>query len=347
MLVTADSIYSANFFLLPNGSSLLLEGIELNGLIPDTTEFNAANHFIVLEAAASITYVKIVDCHLHSSEGRVLDDNDGASVDTVIIDNCLVHDCDGGPYFKDADLNGLIKVTNSTIANLTDRFIRAQSGDAAGYIDHCTVYNLSGKRIIMAKGNSKQWIVTNSIFSTFTGSSADDCIRPGDNAADSLAFCILHSDVGLHKDWEVVADTSTADPLFTDPENGDLTLQLGSPALTMAADGGAIGDPRWVSGTTGIKKNVTVAPVDFKLSQNYPNPFNPTTRISFTLTTADYTTLTVHNMLGQVIATLVDKNTQSGNHELTFNAAGLPSGVYFYQIKSGQHTSVRKMILMQ
>ena len=344
------SLERTDFFLLGNGASLSLQGIEFDGLEPDTTVYRAANDLIALEEDASIGNIEIDDCVYHRAFGNVVDGStSGASVENVIITNCLVGNVNGGPEFKETALTGLVKIENSTFWNLSNRFLRAQpgDGDAEGIINHVTVYGVAGKRVIMAKGNDKKWMITNSIFSTFTGSSPDDCIRPGNNAADTLNYCILHSDVGLHGDWDVVENNSEDDPMFTDPENGDFTLQLGSPALTMASDGGAIGDPRWVSGGTGINDSQTSSPVDFKLSQNYPNPFNPTTHIAYTLAEKNHTTLTVHNTLGQIVATLVDQQMESGSHEVTFNAAGLPSGVYFYQIKSGLHTSVRKMILMQ
>ena len=83
------------------------------------------------------------------------------------------------------------------------------------------------------------------------------------------------------------------------------------------------------------------------LSQNYPNPFNPTTKIKFSINDRAYTNLTVYNSLGQRIVTLVDKELNSGKYEVTFNATNLPSGIYFYQIHSGNFDEVRKMILMK
>ncbi len=347
----ADStlIAGVNFFLLKEGASLTLDGLEFYGMSDVENEFRTAGDLMVIEDNAVTISATILNCYFHHANGRTIDAGSGGSMETVTIDNSGVTECDGGPYFKDGDLTGSIKVTNSTFMNITDRFIRAQpgGGDAEGYVDHCTVYNASGKRIIMAKGNTKKWVVTNSIFSTFTGSNADDCIRPGDNEADSLAFSILHSDVGLHKDWEIVSDTSSADPMFTDAENGDLTLLAGSPALSMGSDGGAIGDPRWVDPSTSIRSDAGEAPVHFGLAQNYPNPFNPTTQITFTLAKADYTTLTVHNILGQVIATLVNKQMTSGSHEVSFDAADISSGIYFYVLRSGSYMMQRKMVLIK
>jgi hypothetical protein len=83
------------------------------------------------------------------------------------------------------------------------------------------------------------------------------------------------------------------------------------------------------------------------LSQNYPNPFNPTTKIKFSINERAYTNLTVYNSLGQRIVTLVDKELNSGRYDVTFNATNLPSGIYLYQIHSGNFSEVRKMILIK
>lgn len=85
----------------------------------------------------------------------------------------------------------------------------------------------------------------------------------------------------------------------------------------------------------------------FRLSQNYPNPFNPTTNIEFSLEKAGHTTIQIYNALGQLVETLIDKNMQSGVHNVTFNAENLESGVYFYKIISGEFTDVKKMIFMK
>lgn len=80
-------------------------------------------------------------------------------------------------------------------------------------------------------------------------------------------------------------------------------------------------------------------------AKNYPNPFNPTTTISFTLKESSYVKLTVYDRLGREVKTLIDENKNAGTHTTEFNASGLPSGIYFYRIKTDSKTEVRKMIL--
>ncbi len=98
---------------------------------------------------------------------------------------------------------------------------------------------------------------------------------------------------------------------------------------------------------TAVSETQIAAPVEFYLRQNFPNPFNPSTVISFQLSVNSRVTLKVFDVNGREVARLVDGNLKAGNHALTFNASDLPSGVYFYKLMSGQHTQVRKAILLR
>jgi hypothetical protein len=86
---------------------------------------------------------------------------------------------------------------------------------------------------------------------------------------------------------------------------------------------------------------------DFKLRQNFPNPFNPVTKISYTIPVASEVRLSVSNMLGQEVKVVVDSRRNAGTYEVSFSAADLPSGVYFYTLRAGQYTDTKKMILVK
>jgi len=86
---------------------------------------------------------------------------------------------------------------------------------------------------------------------------------------------------------------------------------------------------------------------DYKLNQNYPNPFNPSTVISYQLPEDNNVTLKVFNLLGAEVATLVSGKQTSGVHKITFNAANLASGIYFYKLQAGNYTSVKKLMLLK
>lgn len=86
----------------------------------------------------------------------------------------------------------------------------------------------------------------------------------------------------------------------------------------------------------------------FSLEQNYPNPFNPSTNISFSLPNAANVNLTVYNLLGQKVATLINGKTMtSGSHSVSFNASSLSSGVYLYRLEAGSFVSNKRMTLIK
>ncbi|MCK5738322.1 T9SS type A sorting domain-containing protein, partial [bacterium] len=86
-------------------------------------------------------------------------------------------------------------------------------------------------------------------------------------------------------------------------------------------------------------------PLAFELKSNYPNPFNPATKLVFTLPKAAHVSLQVFDALGREIATLVDEIQAAGTHEITFDAANLPSGVYLASFRSGDTHHIQKMLL--
>jgi subtilisin-like proprotein convertase family protein len=101
-------------------------------------------------------------------------------------------------------------------------------------------------------------------------------------------------------------------------------------------------------GTVNATPNFNTATVtDYALHQNYPNPFNPTTNISFDLVDAGFVKLSVYNMLGQQVATVVNGNFSAGRHVVTFDATGLSSGLYLYKIEANGFTAQKKLLLMK
>jgi hypothetical protein len=113
-----------------------------------------------------------------------------------------------------------------------------------------------------------------------------------------------------------------------------------------------------LDGTSQYSKIIKISlkdifPSEFKLSQNYPNPFNPQTEISYSIAEAGYVELIVFDPLGQEVEKLVQEYQNEGNYKVTFNTAAftrsvssrINSGVYFYQLKSGNFVDVKKMII--
>ncbi len=88
-------------------------------------------------------------------------------------------------------------------------------------------------------------------------------------------------------------------------------------------------------------------PQQFNLAQNYPNPFNPTTVIAYTLPEASTVDLTVFNLLGQKVVTLVNGFKPAGTYQVDFDAKGLPSGIYFYRLVTKNNVATKKMMLLK
>ncbi len=104
---------------------------------------------------------------------------------------------------------------------------------------------------------------------------------------------------------------------------------------------------RSVQSTTSVHIADDRLPHHFSLRQNYPNPFNPTTVISYELPVSSRVTLKIFNVLGQKVATLVNGEMKAGSHQAQWDARGLASGVYLYQLRSGNFLETRKLILLR
>jgi hypothetical protein len=121
------------------------------------------------------------------------------------------------------------------------------------------------------------------------------------------------------------------------------------------------GDNGWVDNLRGARidgvthgtvtstdaKTIVYQPSDFSLHQNYPNPFNSSTIISYSLSVAAPVTLTVHNVLGQKLQTLVSGVQGAGNHQVRFQPEGSPSGVFFLTLRTPNGCMTIRMLLMR
>jgi hypothetical protein len=150
---------------------------------------------------------------------------------------------------------------------------------------------------------------------------------------------------------------------------GPLQMVPGDTQVVVIAEiaGGTIDDIDYLSAIDTVKKysviaqdfydtqfplpvsvnDETVLPQTFELDQNYPNPFNPSTIINFSLPSSGYATLKIYNALGEEVAVLLDEKLTTGTYQVDWNAGGLSSGVYFYQLKTEGYVETKKMILMK
>ena len=99
--------------------------------------------------------------------------------------------------------------------------------------------------------------------------------------------------------------------------------------------------------TTSIEPHTPVTPSTFALGQNYPNPFNPTTTIEFQISTTDHVQLTVYDVLGRLVKTLINEHMGEGTHVVLADMHDLTSGVFYYRLISGGSARSKKMILLK
>ena len=125
---------------------------------------------------------------------------------------------------------------------------------------------------------------------------------------------------------------------------GDTTLYLGVAHPSVAAGQGVF---EFSYSPVGISDPIPVLPQKFRLEQNYPNPFNPETNIRFDVAAGSYVELAVYNSAGELVKRLVSGFYQPGSHSVKMDGNGLSSGVYFYTIKAGSFTDVKKMVLLK
>ena len=98
---------------------------------------------------------------------------------------------------------------------------------------------------------------------------------------------------------------------------------------------------------TGIGSNDNPIPQNFTLEQNYPNPFNPSTTLSQRGDEGGFVTLKIYDSLGKEVQTLVNRQQSPGSYKVKFDASGLPSGIYFYTLKTNGYSLTKKMILLK
>ena len=156
---------------------------------------------------------------------------------------------------------------------------------------------------------------------------------------------------------DIRADRNGIDPIATGPETFglsdneyDLSYSNTHAAYSYSTGSYPVGDLNWfpeVIVSVEDRGNKSLAPTEFSLGQNYPNPFNPATSIQFVIPESGVVTLSVHNLIGEKVAELINEELPSGSYEYNFDASSLSSGIYFYSIKTNTFSQTKKMLLLK
>ena len=163
--------------------------------------------------------------------------------------------------------------------------------------------------------------------------------------------------VQMLDDQNEIVDSLTyddADPWPLQPDGTGPTLSLINPAFDNSlpeswepsiVNFGTPGNPNDQPLSVYGRRNVM--PKEFELYSNYPNPFNPTTTITWQSPVRSWQSLKVYDVLGNEVATLLNEEKAAGTYKINFNAVGLASGIYFYQLKAGNFIDTKKFVLLK
>ncbi len=200
----------------------------------------------------------------------------------------------------------------------------------------------------------------------------DDIFYPDYTDPNSGALNIYYTDI--QGGWAGAGEENrNAEPLFVDAEDGDFHLVENSPGIGWGTESILVSGKTYTCPVSDYYGNIRPYPIDagvdmgaieseyltdirnkvipfpatFALKQNYPNPFNPITNIEYRISKSEHVELSIYNLLGQKMATLVNKNQPSGSYQIQWDAAHFSSGVYYYKIKAGAFLQVKKMILIK
>lgn len=164
---------------------------------------------------------------------------------------------------------------------------------------------------------------------------------------------LFTGDIYLPQSNSLCIDAGNPDPVYNDPEDPDNPgFALYPSQGTTRNDMGAYGGPMRALlpfSITSVEETGTIVPDYYKLFQNYPNPFNPETTIKFSIPEKGLVSLKVYNLLGKLVAVVIDDEKERGTYLVNFNSDryNLSSGVYFYRLEADKYSTVRKLILLK
>ena len=179
-------------------------------------------------------------------------------------------------------------------------------------------------------------------------------IQGGLSGTGNIASDPLFSDSSYHlNNTSLCIDAGDTASAFNDSENPSLPGTALGPSLGgLRNDVGAYGGPAAnelpnFSLPTNVSSSRDMHPSGFRLEQNYPNPFNPSTNISYSIPSKTFVSLTIFDVVGREVATLVSRELSVGTYTCRWNAINIASGIYFYSIQAGSFKDTKKLVLMR
>ena len=324
------------------------------------------------------------------NNGRAFDDR-GNNIDTLIIENCTFYNLtstvlrDGGGYIKYFRFNhnttvntgqrGLdigeavdIRFTNNLFINPAVLGVTTTAEPPVRVVvlvDSLMTSTIDGVPVTQNVLISNNNIYTDPAIDVAQGDSAS--LAASFNAT-ALAF-INTAGTGNTNISEAIqftngpaVPTNVVTTFYADPNNTPPYDVAGEPfdfkypttttSYSAGTNGKPLGAINWFGMYNGVKKEDSTVPKDFELFANYPNPFNPTTNIKYSIPEQSRVSLTIYNLLGQKVATLVDQVQQSGIYTANWNGTNdggmaVTSGLYLYRLNAGSFVATKKMLLIK
>jgi hypothetical protein len=344
---------------------IILEGIEFSGstLIDsltgeeDVVDLESSYLLNLLDGHTSCNNIIFRDCIVRNFERCALrGDRSANTADSIIIDNCIMYDFQGGGDYgpfrlkDDITINAFI-IRNSTLYNFFNKLIDFQDVVPSQMditVENCTFYNWGGgtkdaqylfdiqdntqarlyiKSCIFGKTNTDSVTVRAFRFPPDVGldhAEITNSVLTPDFIVDPLGS--IDSIEWDKKEW----NEKDFDPEFEDPENGNFNIPEGSPILQMSPTGGPIGDPRWVIMYSGISELKNIAQI-----QVYPNPADNYLNIK----TKGPCIVAIYNTMGMKVRELNIEDSSV----YTLNISDLTPGLYL--IKAGNKTGIQKFLI--
>ena len=343
--------------LLETTSDIVVKGLHLQG----ETSRPGSGTKTGLEIDDSIRKLVVDDCQFSDFVAQGIQTND--TVDSVLVSNADFYEIQDTGFHLNGEDNIYAKINNCSFWRCGRQAVNIFSTKNVE-ISHCTFFAMDGKSgawypetrveqsIAVNTNGISHLIVRDNIFmKNMIPIKINDLQTAmpeiGFNdfwlSADTLIYWVDHD--------QPFADTNLlADPLFQDTSTVTFSLALSrlSPCVGAASDGTDMGDTRWKTfNPTSVKSENNIESANYILYQNYPNPFNPSTKIQFFLARSGFVNLTVFDILGRQIATLVNQRLTAGLHVVNWNADGLDSGLYYYRLNGAQRSSVRMMLFLK
>jgi len=166
-------------------------------------------------------------------------------------------------------------------------------------------------------------------------------------SSNDVEYVKLEYSINNGVNWNLITDSigSTGIYLWSVPNVLTTQARIKISDVNISSIYDISDEPFRINYIVGVKEDDAVE--TFNLEQNFPNPFNPMTTVKYQIPEKSLVTVKVYDVLGNEIETLVNEGKKSGSYEITWYAEGLPSGVYFYQLKAGSYIETKKMLLMK